>query len=124
MSGEQVSWPLCEGLTFELAGQTIVDSTAGVWDLMSVLPDGLPVLDGLVSLETFRDRLVTLDLAAGELVLETSETFHARVSAMQQCLCVSLPDTTEANSPCYSTGAYGTTKRLGSCWIAATWTRP
>ncbi len=84
MSGEQVEWPLCHDVPLDLGGHSLVDATAGVWDIMAVLPDGLPRLDGLVSLETFTDHLLTLDLANSQLVLETEETFAQRVRAMSR----------------------------------------
>jgi hypothetical protein len=82
MSGERVEWPLCKDVSLELGGQTVVDSVSGIWDVMSILPEGLPRLDGIVSLETFRDRLLTLNLAESTLTLHTEETFRERVRTM------------------------------------------
>lgn len=84
MSGENVEWPLCHDVPLVLAGRMLVDATTGIWDIMAVLPEGLPRLDGLVSLETFRDQLVTLNLANSQLVLETAETFGQRVGTMSR----------------------------------------
>lgn len=84
MSGENVEWPLCHDVPLVLAGRMLVDATTGIWDIMAVLPEGLPRLDGLVSLETFRDQLVTLNLANSQLVLETAETLGQRVGTMSR----------------------------------------
>lgn len=82
MSGERVEWPLCNDVSLDLAGQTVVDSAAGIWDVMTILPEGLPRLDGIVSLETFRGRLLTLNLAESRLELHSEGTFRERVRTM------------------------------------------
>ncbi len=82
MSGERVEWPLCHDVSLELDGQTVVDSGTGIWDVMGILPEGLPRLDGIVSLETFRDRLLVLRLAESTLELHTDATFRDRVHGM------------------------------------------
>lgn len=82
MSGERVEWPLCHDVSLELAGQTVVDSGTGIWDVMTILPEGLPRLDGIVSLETFRDRLLILNLAESTLELHAEATFRQRVRTM------------------------------------------
>jgi hypothetical protein len=82
MSGERVEWPLCHGVRLNLAGQTVVDSVAGIWDVMAILPEGLPRLDGIISLETFRDRLLILHLAESRLELHSEGTFRERVGTM------------------------------------------
>jgi hypothetical protein len=84
MSGERVEWPMCPGLDFHFASEYVHDSRVGVWDLMALLPEGLPHLDGLVSLETFRGRLLTIDLSEKTIVLESDASFRARVSRMSR----------------------------------------
>jgi len=82
MSGERVEWPLCHDVSLEFAGQTVVDSRTGIWDVMAILPEGLPRLDGIVSLETFRGHLLILSLAESRLELHTEGTFSQRVRTM------------------------------------------
>lgn len=82
MSGERVEWPLCHDVSLKLAGQSVVDSETGIWDVMTILPEGLARLDGIVSLETFRDRLLILSLAESTLELHTEATFRQRVGRM------------------------------------------
>lgn len=82
MSGERLEWPLCNDVSIDLAGQTVVDSAVGIWDVMTILPEGLPRLDGVISLETFRDRLLILNLAESRLTLATEGTFRQRVRTM------------------------------------------
>ena len=82
MSGERVEWPLCDDVALDFAGQTVVDSVVGIWDVMGILPEGLPRLDGIVSLETFRDRLLILSLAESTLELHAEGSFRQRVQSM------------------------------------------
>ena len=82
MSGERVEWPLCFDVSLDLAGRTVVDSVVGIWDVMALLPEELPRLDGIVSLETFRDHLLILNLAESRLELHSEGTFRERVSTM------------------------------------------
>ena len=84
MSGERVEWPMCPDLRLCFASECVHDPWAGVWDIMAILPEGVPHLDGLVSLDTFRGRLLTIDLSAGKIVLESEASFRARVSGMSQ----------------------------------------
>lgn len=82
MSGERVEWPLCHDVTLEFGGREIVDATTGIWDIAALLPPGLPRLDGVVSLETFRGRALTLNLSASRIVLETGGSLEERVRTM------------------------------------------
>ena len=82
MSGERVEWPMCSDLEFRFASESFHDPAVGVWDLMAILPEGLPHLDGLMSLKTFQDRLLTIDLAGRRIVLESEASFQARVNRM------------------------------------------
>lgn len=82
MSGERVEWPLCDDVALDFAGQTVVDSVVGIWDVMGILPEGLPRLDGIVSLETFRDRFLILSLAESKLELHGEASFSERVRGM------------------------------------------
>jgi len=82
MSGERVEWPLCRDVALDFAGRTVIDAETGIWDVMTILPEGLPRLDGIVSLETFRDRLLVLRLAESTLELHTEATFGPRVRTM------------------------------------------
>lgn len=82
MSGERVEWPLCHDVTLTFGDREIVDATVGIWDIAALLPEGLPRLDGVVSLETFRDHAVTLNLAGSRIVLETGRSLADRVRTM------------------------------------------
>jgi len=48
----------------------VVNPEAGVFDLMALLPAGLPRLDGLISLQTFTGFVVAIDLARNRLEVD------------------------------------------------------
>jgi hypothetical protein len=54
----------------------------GVFDLESILPG--PSLGGILSLETFANHAITLDLAANRLWIETPESFAARTKGAHE----------------------------------------
>jgi len=66
MSGERLEVDGCG--PSRLAIDTLkLQPEAGVFDLMALLPKELPRIDGLVSLQTFADHVVTIDLARNTL---------------------------------------------------------
>ena len=82
MSGERVEFARCDSVTVEIGGQRFEHPEIGVWDLMAILPEGLPRLDGLLALNTFADTPFTLDLDGQELMLETASSLEIRVRDM------------------------------------------
>jgi len=81
MSGERVDLTRCEETTMRIGPREIrVEPT--VFDLMSLIPPGLPEVGGLVSLHTFRDQAITIDLGAATLVMETAASLKERVAGM------------------------------------------
>jgi hypothetical protein len=82
MSGEPVTFGLCDDVPLSIGGVAFPHPELAVWDLMSILPAGLPPLDGVLALKTFRDRPITLDLAARTLTLETATSLAERIRTM------------------------------------------
>lgn len=82
MSGERVEFARCDSVIVEIGGQSFEHPEIGVWDLMAILPEGLPRLDGLLALNTFADTPFTLDLDGQELTLETASSLEIRVRDM------------------------------------------
>jgi predicted aspartyl protease len=82
MSGEQVHFEQCGEVSMRVGGVTLTPGV-GVFDLMALLPEGLPPLHGVLSLHTFQDHPITLDLRAGELTVETPRSVRGRVAEME-----------------------------------------
>lgn len=83
LSGEQVESQNCNPVTLDIDG-FIVTTTPKVMDINSFLPEGLPRLAGLISLQTFQDYLVTIDYSAALVTIETPESFQSRTSGMTE----------------------------------------
>jgi hypothetical protein len=82
MSGEMLHYQKADSVTLTIGGKRYDHPTLGVWDLMSILPAGLPKIDGVLSLKTFAGRVLSLDLAAGKLVVETEASYRSAVKKM------------------------------------------
>lgn len=79
MSGEPISMPTCAPGTLDIGGWMAPPQTLAIFDIMTLLPSDWPRLDGVVSLRSFADRLVTLDLAANTLVVHAERTAAGEV---------------------------------------------
>lgn len=93
MTGEQVESKNCNPVTFDF-GEFSVEASPKVMDINSFLPEGLPKLAGLISLQTFQDHLITIDYSAGFVTIETPDSFATRTSKMAE---IPLKVTTEKN---------------------------
>lgn len=83
MSGERVEFQKC-GKALLRTGSLAVESDIAVFDLMELLPEGLPPLAGVASLHTFRNQLVTLDLKENRLTVETERSLSDRIDDMRE----------------------------------------
>jgi Aspartyl protease len=84
MSGEPVHFRHCEAAGLDVSGVRLDHAPIAVFDLMALLPPELPELGGLLSLESFRDRPVTIDWAADRLVLETEASLAERTRRLPE----------------------------------------
>ncbi|WP_205504131.1 retropepsin-like aspartic protease [Rufibacter psychrotolerans] len=78
MSGEKVVFQKSDSVTLSLSGQLLFQNQVAVWDLMSILPKGLPQLDGVISLKTFSGKILGIDLKNNQLTVEDEKSFAAR----------------------------------------------
>lgn len=74
-TGERFETPLCEHVRLSIGVHSPTE-TVGVFDLMRLLPKGLPRLAGVISLQSFKGQTIGLDLADGKLRLGTAANGH------------------------------------------------
>jgi len=82
MTGERVVFERCDTCVLEIGGHSLAKSGIAVWDVMAVLPKGLPALDGVLALDAFAHQPFTLQLAARTLTLESARSLERRVATM------------------------------------------
>jgi len=79
MTAQRMDMERCDDVTLEIAGAREHLLTTGVFDLMSLLPPGASKLDGMIALDAFADKSITIDLANSRVFIETPESLAARI---------------------------------------------
>ncbi len=79
--GGQIALRRCGPVRLHIGGYAVTGEV-GVFDLDSLLGKGAPPVGGLIGLESFGGRAITLDLAHGRVIVETPASLAARVRAM------------------------------------------
>jgi hypothetical protein len=83
MSGERVEFQWCNDIRLLVRDVPLAAARVAVFDLGAVLPPELPSLDGLLSLKSFADHVVTIDMARdrmSSMALGRNETSSPDVS--------------------------------------------
>jgi hypothetical protein len=78
-NGDEVVVQRCPPVALRLQEWAVAPREVAVWDLMSLLPDGVPAVGGIVALDAFDGRGLTLDLAEDRVVVESEESMGRRV---------------------------------------------
>lgn len=73
MSGERVEFSQCDALSLRSGGFSGRVEPVGVFDVNALLPEELPRLDGVLALDAFRGRVITLDWPAGHLQVHAGD---------------------------------------------------
>ncbi|MGC1304158.1 MAG: aspartyl protease family protein [Caulobacteraceae bacterium] len=79
MSGERLDLPRCDDIHFGISGQTYIAPTAGVFDIMPLLPDSQTVLAGSLGLDIFAGRRITIEPASNRIIVESPGSFAERI---------------------------------------------
>ncbi len=82
MMGERGDSPRCENIPVAVGGASLTPPALGTIDMGALNPKDA-ALDGVIGLNLFEDRVVTIDFAAGTLTIETEESRASRVATMQ-----------------------------------------
>lgn len=83
MSGERVEFQQCGESRIGL-GPLELPLYLAIFDLMALLPEGLPPLSGVASLHTLQDHAFTLDLGGDLLTIETDSSLAERIRHMSE----------------------------------------
>ncbi len=84
MSGEKVEMQLCDSVDITLNGMDFFHPYVAVFDMMSLLPKELERIDGMISLQTFENNEITVDLENNKLIVETEESFTQKIKNMSE----------------------------------------
>ncbi|MBX0334620.1 retropepsin-like domain-containing protein [Pontibacter sp. HSC-14F20] len=82
MKGERFSYQKIDSVAIQVGKVSFPAATVGVWDIMDILPEELPKVDGVLSLKTFQDKVLTIDLAANQMTLETTASLRRQRSRL------------------------------------------
>lgn len=83
MNGERIDSKRC-GMTQLSFGSFALEAEAAVLDINALLPEGLPQLGGVLSLQTFAPEAITIDFEADRIIFETEYTLGERVRRMTE----------------------------------------
>ncbi|SIN75202.1 Aspartyl protease [Epilithonimonas zeae] len=70
MSGEIIKAQKADDITLSMGNTKIFHPTVGIWDLMSILPKDFPKVDGVISLKSFINTILTVELSKNILIIE------------------------------------------------------
>ncbi|MEW5918782.1 MAG: hypothetical protein AB1762_20440 [Gemmatimonadota bacterium] len=74
MTGEAVTFARCDSLRLVIGDFESFVSPVGVFDLNALLPDELPRLDGVLALDAFLGRVITVDWSADRITVHGPTT--------------------------------------------------
>lgn len=82
MDGEMATYRKCDGIDMKIGSTELFHPTVAVLDIMSYLPSAAPKIYGMISLKSFRDKVISLDLPASRLIFETKRSAKKKKKQM------------------------------------------
>jgi len=79
MSGERLDTPRCDDVDFSVAGRTLHAPSVMTLDIMKLMGEGVPKIDGAMGLDVFAGETITL-LPRTAIVVETPRTLARRIA--------------------------------------------
>lgn len=83
MFGHRIDTPRCDGAEITIGALALHPSMVGRFDAGERL-DGDDAPDGMLSLDAFEGRAITLDMGAGRIVVETPHSLAHRIADMRE----------------------------------------
>lgn len=82
MTGEVINYRKCDSVLLKINSTKLFHASIGVWDISKVLPKELPKIDGVLSLKSFHDKIVTLNFPNNEILIETPVSCQNKIKKM------------------------------------------
>ncbi|MFP3831742.1 hypothetical protein [Chryseobacterium sp. SIMBA_028] len=74
MSGEMIKAQKSDRIPMTIGSTKIFHPTVSVFDIMTILPKEFPKLDGVISLKSFTEHILTLNLARNIIIIESKSS--------------------------------------------------
>jgi hypothetical protein len=84
MSGERLDFQRCDHVRFGMAGQRFEAPIAGIFDVMSLLPESKTELAGSLGLDIFAGRRITIEPKSSRIVVESGQSFSKRIRSARR----------------------------------------
>lgn len=84
MTGTRLDMPRCDGFRFEADGLPLVAPVAGVMQAASLVAKDAAPIEGLLALDVFAGRTITLDFAGGHLYVESPGSAAGRIAGARE----------------------------------------
>ncbi len=79
MDGEMIKYQKADSVSIKIGITEIFHQTIGVWDVMSILPKEFPKIDGVISLKSFGNTILTIDLSNNILIVENKASAKKQI---------------------------------------------
>jgi hypothetical protein len=79
MTGDRLSMPRCDGLGFEVDGHPLKAPVAGVMQVAPLMAKDAAPIEGLLALDVFAGKTITIDFAGGTLHVESPQSAAQRI---------------------------------------------
>jgi hypothetical protein len=79
MTGVKLAMPRCDGLHFEVDGYPLTAPVAGVMQVAPLVSKDAAPIEGLLALDVFAGKTITIDFAGGKLYVESPESARQRI---------------------------------------------
>lgn len=80
MTGVKLAMPRCDGLHFEAGGYPLTAPVAGVMRVAPLVAKDAAPIEGLLALDVFAGKTITMDFAGGKLYVESADSAKQRIA--------------------------------------------
>lgn len=84
MTGNRLEMPRCDDFDFSVGGYALRAPIAGVLDITALIAKDAKPVDGSLALDVFDGQTISIDFAAGELVVESPASARRRIAGARE----------------------------------------